>query len=122
MVAIDFRVVGRPIGARHAVTAETDDRHCEISVGEPVAFHERFPCLQAHLRAYQSCTLTKGGSGVDATLLCALIHRGDPAGRQPPLLALRCGLRHAFGSSESRAATRPEYPSLARSSALSKHT
>src|SRR5206468_5820998 len=29
----------------------------------------------------QSCTLTKGGSGVDATLLCALVHRCDPAGR-----------------------------------------
>ena len=31
-------------------------------------------------RAYQSCALTKGGSGVDATLICALIHRCDPAG------------------------------------------
>ena len=31
--------------------------------------------LQAHLRAYQSCTLTKGGSsGGDATLLYALVH------------------------------------------------
>jgi hypothetical protein len=53
--------------ARHAVTAETDDRHSEISVGEPVPFHEQSPCLQAHLRAYQSCTLIKDGSGVDAT-------------------------------------------------------
>ena len=46
--------VGRPIGARHAVTAETNDRHTEISVGEPVAFHERSPCLKAlreHIRA-----------------------------------------------------------------------
>ena len=25
-----------------------------------MAFHERSPCLQAQLRAYQSCTLTKG--------------------------------------------------------------
>jgi hypothetical protein len=43
------------------------DRHTEISVGEPVAFHERSPVLTGTPRAYQSCTLTKGGSGVTRT-------------------------------------------------------
>jgi hypothetical protein len=38
--------LGRPIGARHAVTAETDDRHCEISVGEPAPFHETMPVMR----------------------------------------------------------------------------
>ena len=65
--------VHEPCGCRcHAVTAETDDRHCEISIAEPAAFHKRSPSLQAQLRAYQSCTLTEAGSGVYATLLCAL--------------------------------------------------
>jgi hypothetical protein len=29
-----FRVAGRPIGARHAVTAETDDRDHEVAIAE----------------------------------------------------------------------------------------
>src|SRR5215467_10203298 len=36
-----FRVVCRPIGARHAVTAETNDRYGEVSIAESAAFHNK---------------------------------------------------------------------------------
>src|SRR5215467_6104770 len=52
-----FHVVCRPIGARHAVTAETDGRHHEISIAESASFHELAPC-RAYGALYQSCPPT----------------------------------------------------------------
>jgi hypothetical protein len=40
-----FRVVGRPIGARHAITAETDGRYREISITESAALHTLAPSI-----------------------------------------------------------------------------
>jgi hypothetical protein len=34
-------IVGRPIDARHAVTAQTDGRHREIGIAEAATFHKR---------------------------------------------------------------------------------
>jgi hypothetical protein len=51
------------------------------------------PPFRRRLRAYQSCTLTKGGSAVyAAALLSALAQRFDPAVASPPALVLprRC--------------------------------
>ena len=49
MVAIELRVVRRAIGARHAVAAETDYRHREISVAEFAVFHNQPSCLRHYI-------------------------------------------------------------------------
>jgi hypothetical protein len=45
MVAIDSASSAGPIGARHAITAETDGRYREISIAESAAFHKRAPSI-----------------------------------------------------------------------------
>src|SRR6516162_11422258 len=55
-----LRVVCRPIGARHAVTAEPDDRHREISVAKSAAFHKQTLVLTSTI---SHLPLIKGGSG-----------------------------------------------------------
>ena len=40
-------ILGRSIGARHAVTAETDGRHHEIGIAKASAFHGRASCFKA---------------------------------------------------------------------------
>src|ERR1700739_2702153 len=53
-----LRVVCRPIGSRHVVTAEANDRYYKISIAESAAFHSKLHALQAF---YHSCP--KGCSG-----------------------------------------------------------
>src|SRR6266513_2371507 len=47
-----LRVVCRPIGPRHAVTAEANVRYHKISIAESAAFHNKPDALQAF---YHSC-------------------------------------------------------------------